>query len=514
MFQPLSASNFMEIKVMVNVYKLNEPQITLKSSLAGEFVTYIYLSSDKKLLYYSNYITDLLGFKEVVKPLSISSEGISFLLQSGVVPPPLTAYQNIFIVGIGDTAIINTSNNEITIDFSHEFPFTAEKREKLEDYDEPQYDDILQLLADETVKKLDLTKKTYLFHSAGKDSNSIALALAEAGLQDKITLVTHRSKGNLDESIISENIAKKLGFSHRTLHEVDTLTEDDLKYINDYFKKAPFPCVDNLCLAYPLYAKQIPELFDSNIIFGDGNDSYMISPPSTKDPLYTKISEYTSHFSFLRNYVNSENLLGPFLRTPSEWFGTSGFTLKDSAKIFPKSASVYSYWKKESKLRKDLDLFYFKSDIYSTRVITEKMIRKLFNFSDYLGSNIVLPFATQKVAEYFATYPEEYLFDRSKYKNKIILRSLLKEKLSLDSDEIGKMGWSYDTRTLILNNWELLLNEISVCSLWNWKETEQVIYRLRKSIIAKGKYSEFSCRLVYRLFLLSMWKNKSKYLND
>ncbi|MCF2848677.1 hypothetical protein NH514_02920 [Pseudoalteromonas sp. ACER1] len=498
---------------MIDKYSLGNPRLKLSSDLAGEIPLYIYLSEDKKTLLYSNLITELFEDARVTKPLKVSDEGISFLLQSSVIPPPMTAYEGVFIVGIGDTAEISTINNEIVIDFSHEFPFMANRREDFETYKKPNLDDIVKLLAEETVSKLDISKKTFLFHSAGKDSNSIAIALAEAGLQDQITLVTHCSKGNLDESQISKSIAKQLGFSHQVLNEVDELNNEHLKYIEEYFTKAPFPCVDNLCLAYPLYAKQLPELFNANIIFGDGNDSHMISPPSAEDNLKVKVSNYTSKLSFFRKLIDSENKYSSLLRTPAEWFGQSGFSLKDSRKVFPKTVSTYAYWRNESNLRNSWDLFYFKSDIYSTRVISEKMIRKLFNFSDYLGAKIVLPFASKRVAEYFAAMPEEYLFDRETFKNKLILRDLLKEKINIDSDEIGKMGWSYDTKAIVNNNWDLMLDEINNCSLWDTKEANKVLVRLKSTMNQEKKYSQLSCRLIYRLYLLSMWKNRCKYLN-
>ncbi|BED87969.1 MULTISPECIES: hypothetical protein [unclassified Pseudoalteromonas] len=499
---------------MIAKYSLGNPCLKLSSDLAGELPLYIYLSEDKKTLLYSNSVTELFDDVRVTKPLKVSDEGISFLLQSSVIPPPMTAYQGVFIVGIGDTAEVKTVDNEIVIDFSHEFPFMANKRADFDTYKKPNLDDIVKLLAEETVSKLNKNKKTFLFHSAGKDSNSIAIALAEAGLQDQVTLVTHCSKGNLDESQISKSIAKKLGFSHQVLNEVDELNNEHLKYIEEYFTKAPFPCVDNLCLAYPLYAKQLPELFNANIIFGDGNDSHMISPPSAKDNLKTKVSNYTSKLSFFRKFIDSENKYSSLLRTPAEWFGQSGFSLKDSRKVFPKTVSTYAYWRKESNVRKSWDLFYFKSDIYSTRVISEKMIRKLFNFTDYLGAQIVLPFATKRVAEYFAAMPEEYLFDRHTFKNKLILRDLLKEKINIDSDEIGKMGWSYDTKAIVNNNWDIITTEISKCSLWNHSEVDRIILRLKKSMDKNTKYSQLSCRLIYRLYLLSMWKNKCRYLNE
>src|SRR5690606_31202479 len=100
---------------------------------------------------------------------------------------------------------------------------------------------ILEMLAEATISRIDQSKPSFLFHSAGKDSNSIALALAEAGWQDRVTLVTHKSKGSVDESEISARIAKNLGFKHCVLHEVDNFKQEHDQAIESYFANAPFP---------------------------------------------------------------------------------------------------------------------------------------------------------------------------------------------------------------------------------------------------------------------------------
>ena len=184
---------------MILEYKCNELSTSISSDLASEFPVYIYWSADKQVFLYSTSVTELFDDKRIPKPLKESNEGISFLLQSGVVPPPKTSYQNIYILGIGDTAKIATVNGKIEVIFEHKFPF------------KPNADLILQMLAEATINRIDKSKPSFLFHSSGKDSNSIALALAEAGWQDKVTLITHKSKGMADESKISEKIAKQLG---------------------------------------------------------------------------------------------------------------------------------------------------------------------------------------------------------------------------------------------------------------------------------------------------------------
>jgi asparagine synthase (glutamine-hydrolysing) len=275
---------------MINCYTPETLHTTLKADLAAEKPLYLYWPKDRSTLLYSESITELLDDPRVPKPLSISSEGISFLLQSGVVPPPKTAYEDIYILGIGDTAEVTSENGMMEINFSHEFPFLNANRLSPDEM-QPDEDLILQMLAEATISRIDPARPSFLFHSAGKDSNSIALALAEAGWQDKVTLITHKSKGAADESEISAKIAKQLGFKHQVLQEVDQLQAPHHQAIEDYFINAPFPCTDNVTLAYPLYAHQAPELLKSNLIFGDGNDSHMMSLPDKRQNIFFPYSK-------------------------------------------------------------------------------------------------------------------------------------------------------------------------------------------------------------------------------
>lgn len=211
--------------------------------------------------------------------------------------------------------------------------------------------------------------------------------------------------------------------------------------------------------------------------------------------------------------INSESRLNSIIRTPSEWFGMSGFSFKDSKKVFKHATSVYPYWSQESEYRKEWDIFDYKSDIYSTRVITERMIRKLHNFVDVNHSSLVLPFASERVASYFSDVPEEYLFERNSSKNKLILRKILKERLELDSDKVGKMGWTYDSSSVVLKNWDWMMGEIGSCKLWDNENIGFICERLKSRMQSNHKYSILSGKLIYRLYLLSAWYNKNKYIN-
>jgi asparagine synthase (glutamine-hydrolysing) len=454
----------------------------------------------------------LLNDPRVFKPLKVCTKGISFLLQSGLIPPPKTAYEDIYILGVGDKATVSTIKGEVDVKFVHNFPFFNSNRLSSNEM-QPDEELLLSMLAEATISRCDASKPTFLFHSAGKDSNTIALALSEVGWQTNVTLVTHKSKGKADESQISAAIAKKLGFRHTVLHEVDRLHDRHLNEIGLYFRNAPFPCTDNVAVAYPLYAQQLPELKQSNIIDGGGNDCYMMTPPSSRSLRYWKITKHTHKISFLRNCISSESPITPLLRTPAEKCGMSGLSFFDTRNIFPEAINVYEFWRNESYIRDDWDLIDFRTDILTTITAAEVHIRKARNFADSIDSNLVLPFANSKVANYFASMPECHVFSREKNKNKIILRNLLKSRVGIDSDKIGKMEYSYDSRQLIIENLKFFVAEICSCKLWSQFEIEKLTARLVSNIEQANSLLQSSCAIIYRLFTISAWHNRCLYCN-
>ena len=157
---------------MINHYTPNQATLMLKSDLAGEFPLYLYWPQDQSILLYSTSILELLNDMRVLKPLRISSVGLSFLLQSGVVPPPKTAYQDIYILGVGDKAKVSMVNGRIDIEFSHVFPFSNANRLPVNEM-QPDESLILQMLAESAIDRMDKTKPSFLFHSAGKDLSLI-----------------------------------------------------------------------------------------------------------------------------------------------------------------------------------------------------------------------------------------------------------------------------------------------------------------------------------------------------
>ena len=489
---------------MVYKYQKNTPEINIKSDLAAQFPIYLYLSENKDYLLYTNSIQELLNHQEVLTPLELREESISFLLQSGIVPLPNTVYKNIFIVGIGDKANIKMLENKIQISFSHDFPFKHENRDTETDIKE---EEVLNLLAKASLSKINKTSPSYLFHSAGKDSNMIALSLAQAGEQDKFTCLTYKSKDKNDESDISKKIAEKLGFRHQILYQPKNLEQQQIQSIHDYFENIPFPCVDNATLVYPLSNTQV-EFQGSNIIDGSGNDVYIGHVPNKSEYNKQKLLSPFHNFRAITDKLSSTNKLRNISHTKSEWAGLSGFSFSDAKKIFPSSQTVYSYWKEMDEQRSDWDYLDLRADIWGSFVESDRVIRKARNLAFINNANLILPWCDANVAKYFSTLPEKYLINRKEFKNKLLLRKILKDKVGLDSDQLGKKAFSFDFFVLLLSMKEEVLSEIVTCKLWDKKEIELLTKRLFKN----SKKNEKSKILLQRLYLLSSWHNKNKYI--
>ena len=494
---------------MVKSYRAFDKKLVLSADLAAAAPVYLFVPGNRKEVLYSQDVNALLTEAGSRDSLEVCPEGLSFLLLSGAVPPPKTVYSNLFMLGIGDKATLDTVNGEAAVRFDYEFPFRNNKRPTGADFSLDD-DSFLELLADDAIVQMDSTRPSFLFHSAGKDSNSIALALADAGVQDQITLITHKSKGKKDESDVSRKIAEKLGFRHQVLREYDFLTDELKKEISEYFARAPLPCVDGVSLAYPLYAAQLPELKGANILDGMGNDVYIGHIPAMDEFKKQRLAHLFQYLRPFSDRAESESLLHALGKYRTEHTGLGGFSPSEVKRFFPACIDSTSVWKNLNHGQDYLDL---RAEVRGRVIDQEVFIRKVRNFASAYDSRLILPWASPKVAQYFSEVPEGMVFDRASLKNKLVLRRLLKNRVGLDSDELGKLGFSYDKSSVVLDNRGWVESEILGCALWVTQEVKRVVERLYQSARESGRKSDVALSLIYRLLLISLWHRNSQFLN-
>ena len=494
---------------MISNFNANSDSETLllKSDLTGNKPLYVYISKNQKNLYWSNCLTELLDDPSVIKPLTVSSEAISYLLLNSVVPPPLSVFDNIFIISIGIEMSVSTTllgNLKWTIEHKNHFSEAMRGNQKVDQ------EKVLNLLYESTYSQLDNNaNESFIFHSAGKDSNPIAIAIAEAGKQEDFTLVTYKSTAGFDESEISKKIAKQLGFKHELLKENINFSSEYVDILKKYFVNAPFPCLDNVTLAYPGYALQLPELMGSNIIDGMGNDVYIGHIPAEDEFIRQKLSCLLSKGKFLDNYVGSENRLHSLTRMRAEWVGLSGFSLKDAKAIYKDTENTAGYWKTVSGIS---DYFDFRSFVRGRVIDTEVYMRKVRNFTDAFGGNVVFPWADDKLVRYILSLDPSELYSKKQFKNKIFIRDMMKQKINLNSDTLGKMGFSYSLHKLIKVNFEHVYQEIFSCPIWDKKEIKVLKAQVGSKLSVNEPSWDLLTVLFYRLFIISSWYNNCRWL--
>jgi asparagine synthase (glutamine-hydrolysing) len=493
------------------VKKIIAEEIKDKMILGGaktfDKVLYLYLSPDKKYLLYSNSAVALLNHPEVKKPLTLSPKGISFFLQSGVIPTPYSIYEEVFNLSIGDYVVIYSKNGRLEFEFFHEFPYPSFKRIKGKKAD---LDYILSLLVESIFKKIDPVKEIFLFQSVGKDSNTILLALAEAGLKNQTTALTLALPGSKkDESELASEIAKKLGFKHVKLYLPERITSIEIDILEKYFSSIPFPCADGNLLAYPMYQLQI-NFSGSNLLDGSGNDYYFGHVPR---PIEYKRQKIYPKFKFLRplgETLPSGNTIHRLARSRCEMVGFIGITLADLLKFYPQAEPIYPYWFSEDEKRKDWDYFDLKADVWVTHAEFGNVIRKVSNFTDTFGVNLVLPWADEALADYIGSLDESEVLDRKNFRNKLPLRRLLLERLEIDSDKIGKFSYGFPILSFFEMMKDKVKEEVLNCKLWERKGVE----RFWKVLEERAKKDKIWQKIYGRLFFLSAFINHSKYLNS
>lgn len=490
---------------MIKITPKDCPKV-LEGDIGGESPYYVYIPSHKNYLISSFSIEELLKLKEVKDNLEISEEGVSFFLQSGVIPPPKTIFKNIFVLNIGDCLYLEADKNQIKTSFYHEYPFfNSFRNPKLK----PDKNYLLSMLAETVKTRKKFNSPTYLFQSLGKDSNTILLALAEAGYQRDIICLTLSTGDRKDESEIAKNIAQKLGFKHQKLPLPSKIEKRHIDELIYYFENIPFPCADGTSLVYPIYATEL-DFRNSDIVDGSGNDIYFGHVPK---PIEYKRQKIYPKFVFLRNLIenlSTGHVLQKFGLTRCEMaiYILKGLTYRDSKEIFPESIPTYLYWIEEDKKRKNWDYIDLKGDIWGTKAEYDLVMKKVRSFTSVYKANPIFPWCNKDIALYVGRLPEKYLFDRKNFKNKLLLRKLLKEKLDLDPDVIGKYSYGFNAYKFLREILNIVEDEVLNCKLWDKNGIKNFWKKIKDGLEREKTFQ----KILVRLFLISAWYNYNSYL--
>ena len=480
-------------------------QLEIGPGKLSQDAVYTYLDHNGHKVYYSYWLPDILDHIVSTNDLRVSDQGISFFLQNGVVPYPKTIFEDVSALGLGWKIKSIEAGNINSILPSYSFPFNNKDRGANSVFDSGSENKLLSLLGSSVENNFDENADGVLFLSAGKDSSSIALSLANSDLRNKVTCVSYKAKGQDDESEIASQTANKLGFKHETVSFDAVLTNEQKGEIEKFCARMPMPCSDNALFFFPLANLQLGLDSRQNIIDGMGNDVFLGHIPAKSEFQQQSLRRFNPFPPTIERFLASESKFRRACRSRPELTGMNGLTYYDESRIRHGARKISQHWRTED-YGDYLDL---RARIRGTFIDHGVFMAKVRGLSHAYGHNVLFPWTDTRVVEFIFQFSESVMFNREGLKNKVFLRKMLKERIGLDSDALGKKTFGFNGWNIVSNNKEWALDTILSCRFFNREETERLVSRFWR----KSEPDPISRACIYRLFVFALWANHSRYVN-
>lgn len=488
---------------MVKEWNIEDIHLNLESDLDDESKIYIYFKSDRSGILYGKDLKELIQHHQVRKPLAVRRSAVSQMLRFGTVVPPETIYSHIAVLSSGARAIFRTCSNSIVWEILP--PLNNTSAYANNGSKDPDFEIIYKMISKSISNKTAKSRPNFLFHSAGKDSNVIALALSSSGLIPSTGFVCFRSEGDADETDISKSIARRLGANHTIISLPKSFGPEQIRHIQHHYCNSPLPCLDNSSLAYPLGASVFSELCGANIIDGLGNDSYFGHVLSLRQEVgitYSRMSPASRTRLGRRCFDRGAAMV--LSRQATDWIGLSGLSERMIRKLLPGIEETYS---EAIESFEKLDSWEMTSRIKSKVLSPHVYTLKLQNFTAAHSGNAIFPWKDPALANYCRDIKLEARVDISGRRSKVCIRRHLKDVLELDSDLLGKKGFAVDARTVLEPNVIFVRREILSSTLWKSQDAAYVFDELYALSTTRGWAGRIAWRWIMRLFLTSLWWN-------
>ena len=131
------------------------------------------------------------------------------------------------------------------------------------------------------------------------------------------------------------------------------------------------------------------------------------------------------------------------------------------------------------------------------------------NLAYVTKSKLILPWCYKNLVEYLSAIRNEDKYCNRTLKNKIFLRKILKENLSLDYDIMGKKGWTINFEMFIDLNFKMIEEEISNCFIWDSKNIQKYLYSQFQLLKMGRPLKKEDYYFIHNMFKLSVWLNKN-----
>lgn len=442
--------------------------------------------------------------QELGRPLTLSPFGMSQFLHHGLIPPPHTEWEELWFLGKGDRCTLTSTPSGIDASFERMYPYlqadsTGESQ--------PSTATLLEILTAATDRQLsDAGGGGLLMMSSGKDSVSVAVALAEGGHRE-IPCVTYRTGPEDTENEIAAEMCRRMGLTHRTFDIPDDLSVVEAELVR-FFEASPRPCADLVQIPYALVIGD-SDLGSGAVLDGGGNDLYMGIVPTRKFKAMQGLrirNEWIAQR--VEGLIPTDSLINYFTRSrvATQLSGRT-FRLPDTRQFYPDVVDTRPFWAQISDETAEIDAIDLATTVATAFHDQAEVHLKAHVAAQAFGIVAAFPYCDADVVDYLFNLPVSARYDVNSGVTKILLRQMLLETIDYDAEAVGKHYFGFEGDRFLLTHRSFVLSEISQCSLWSSDAGS-----IAASWLDQLERRPLLYHSLLNLFQLSGWINHSRFV--
>lgn len=205
------------------IYDLENSSAIIGRDFFGEKPLYYYW--DQHTLYFCSELHALVSAPQI--PRTLSREAAHCYFYNGIIPEPLTMFENIFALPAGHFMEIKQGKIEIIKYRNDDF---NDKKEKISDLNEAK--EYIRPVFERSVKRQMISDVPLgAFLSGGIDSSTIVATMQKFSAKPVKTFTVKMEDQEYDESAIAREVSKKVGTEHHEIELGNRAFNDDYLYL-------------------------------------------------------------------------------------------------------------------------------------------------------------------------------------------------------------------------------------------------------------------------------------------
>jgi asparagine synthase (glutamine-hydrolysing) len=399
---------------------------------------------------------DLEAKHRAIKSRGIDRVAIADILRQGFVTPPYTATRNVMLVASGFERDASGEDHFVYRNPHTPAPIVSPRRDDahyLARYD--------ALLREAMATAVEGARQPALLQSGGKDSTSLAIALAAT--RPGTTCITYVAGTEEDESASAGAVAFRLGLAHRVLVSNPGRAWDS--YV-DVVARMPHLCADFALLSYVDLAQHLSASGFDRMLDGVGSDGYFGAVPTLKTRALLALARgwqlplaltraFPVNRSFPLCYLLSSVAMSPLQRVfPGSRFSDAETDLLLGAPLArlsrDRQAGLECYMRSQAI---EQAVAFAKLQASAQGVMSKGLCT-----ADAMGMTVAYPFTDERLAHFVHHHvPAELRANVSCGENKVLVRQHIEAKLGTLPYVRRKGSFRFNLRLLAAQRFEQVL---------------------------------------------------------